>query len=256
TLLDYNHIHSSSTEMGSDLPRVSEQSTDDIVLMAQALEKIFLQKVAQMPQEEVELLPPVPKGKGKKLPPPPSTQTPVITEPEPPVEKAAPSPKPVAVERSPPKAPVVERSPPKPAVVERSSGRRAEPPVERRRERFKAAAPASSISTVNPTVQLTNIAPLVSQTPVIAATPVPTIIANVTVPVATAAPQPPPAAPVPVAPVVPPAAQLLRPLHIKRRCSDTDNDPDRCSVAGELSHRQLSSDQRSRSPRVTRVNIG
>lgn len=34
--------------------------------MAQALEKIFLQKVAQMPQEEVELLPPAPKGKGRK----------------------------------------------------------------------------------------------------------------------------------------------------------------------------------------------
>lgn len=34
--------------------------------MAQALEKIFLQKVAQMPQEEVELLPPVPKGKARK----------------------------------------------------------------------------------------------------------------------------------------------------------------------------------------------
>lgn len=42
------------------------QPTDDIVLMAQALEKIFLQKVAQMPQEEVELLPPAPKGKGRK----------------------------------------------------------------------------------------------------------------------------------------------------------------------------------------------
>ncbi|MGH0157640.1 UNVERIFIED_CONTAM: hypothetical protein FKN15_060105 [Acipenser sinensis] len=40
--------------------------TDDIVLMAQALEKIFLQKVAQMPQEEVEMLPPAPKGKGRK----------------------------------------------------------------------------------------------------------------------------------------------------------------------------------------------
>ena len=39
------------------------QPTDDIVLMAQALEKIFLQKVAQMPQEEVALLPPAPKGK-------------------------------------------------------------------------------------------------------------------------------------------------------------------------------------------------
>lgn len=42
------------------------QPTDDIVLMAQALEKIFLQKVAQMPQEEVELLPPPPKGKARK----------------------------------------------------------------------------------------------------------------------------------------------------------------------------------------------
>ncbi|XP_067868114.1 bromodomain-containing protein 3-like isoform X2 [Heterodontus francisci] len=39
---------------------------DDIVLMAQTLEKIFLQKVAQMPQEEVELMPSVPRGKGRK----------------------------------------------------------------------------------------------------------------------------------------------------------------------------------------------
>ncbi|KAM6193130.1 bromodomain-containing protein 3 isoform 3-T4 [Sarcoramphus papa] len=45
---------------------IYNKPTDDIVLMAQALEKIFLQKVAQMPQEEVELLPPVPKGKGRK----------------------------------------------------------------------------------------------------------------------------------------------------------------------------------------------
>ncbi|KAM4020244.1 bromodomain-containing protein 3 isoform 2-T2 [Anomaloglossus baeobatrachus] len=199
---------------------IYNKSTDDIVLMAQALEKIFLQKVAQMPQEEVELLPPVPKGKGKK-PPPPAAPTPVIPEPEPPVEKAAPSPKPVVVERSPPKAPVVERSPPKPAVVERSSGRRAEPPVERRRERFKATSQTSSISTVNPTVQLTNIAPLVSQTPVIAATPVPTITANVTVPAATAAPQPPPAAPVPPPPVVPPAAPVVKKKGVKRKADTT-----------------------------------
>lgn len=48
------------------LPLLCLQPTDDIVLMAQALEKIFLQKVAQMPQEEVELLPPAPKGKGRK----------------------------------------------------------------------------------------------------------------------------------------------------------------------------------------------
>ena len=45
---------------------IYSKPTDDIVLMAQALEKIFLQKVAQMPQEEVELLPPAPKGKGRK----------------------------------------------------------------------------------------------------------------------------------------------------------------------------------------------
>ncbi|XP_026994246.1 bromodomain-containing protein 3b isoform X2 [Tachysurus fulvidraco] len=45
---------------------IYNKPTDDIVLMAQALEKIFLQKVAQMPQEEVELLPPPPKGKARK----------------------------------------------------------------------------------------------------------------------------------------------------------------------------------------------
>ncbi|XP_055522078.1 bromodomain-containing protein 2-like isoform X1 [Leucoraja erinacea] len=39
--------------------------TDDIVLMAQTLEKLFLQKVAQMPQEEVELAP-APKAKHSK----------------------------------------------------------------------------------------------------------------------------------------------------------------------------------------------
>lgn len=42
------------------------QPTDDIVLMALTLEKIFLQKVGQMPQEEVEVLPHAAKGKGKK----------------------------------------------------------------------------------------------------------------------------------------------------------------------------------------------
>lgn len=34
--------------------------------MAQSLEKIFLQKVAQMPQEEVELPPPVPRSKNSR----------------------------------------------------------------------------------------------------------------------------------------------------------------------------------------------
>lgn len=40
---------------------------EDVVVMAQTLEKLFLTKVAIMPKEEVELDPPPPKGiKGKK----------------------------------------------------------------------------------------------------------------------------------------------------------------------------------------------
>uniref|UniRef100_A0A3P9KDS0 Bromodomain-containing protein 2 n=1 Tax=Oryzias latipes TaxID=8090 RepID=A0A3P9KDS0_ORYLA len=38
---------------------IYNKPTDDIVLMAQSLEKAFLQKVAQMPQEEIELPPPI-----------------------------------------------------------------------------------------------------------------------------------------------------------------------------------------------------
>lgn len=63
--------------------RVCLQPTDDIVLMAQALEKIFLQKVAQMPQEEVALLPPAPKGKNKSKQPAAAT-TGTVTPPTPP----------------------------------------------------------------------------------------------------------------------------------------------------------------------------
>ncbi|XP_017600893.1 PREDICTED: bromodomain-containing protein 3 [Corvus brachyrhynchos] len=76
---------------------IYNKPTDDIVLMAQALEKIFLQKVAQMPQEEVELLPPVPKGKGRKPsagtqsagahPPPPAAPIMPVVPPTPPVVK-------------------------------------------------------------------------------------------------------------------------------------------------------------------------
>ncbi|KAM8933817.1 bromodomain-containing protein 3 isoform 2-T2 [Pelodytes ibericus] len=175
---------------------IYNKSTDDIVLMAQALEKIFLQKVAQMPQEEVELLPPAPKGKGKK-PTPASPPTPV-PEPEPPVEK-------------PPS--------PKPTVVERAATRRAEPAMERRRERYKGTTQTSTISTVSPIVQLTNIAPLVSQTPVIAATPVPTITANVAPP--PAAPPPAPAAPVQMTPVVPQAPPVVKKKGGVKRKADT-----------------------------------
>lgn len=44
------------------------QPGDDIVLMAQALEKLFLQKVAQMPQEELEesVVTTKTPGKGRK----------------------------------------------------------------------------------------------------------------------------------------------------------------------------------------------
>lgn len=45
---------------------IYNKPTDDIVLMALALEKIYLQKVAQMPQREVEILPHAAKAKGKK----------------------------------------------------------------------------------------------------------------------------------------------------------------------------------------------
>ncbi|XP_025904050.1 bromodomain-containing protein 2 [Nothoprocta perdicaria] len=45
---------------------IYNKPTDDIVLMAQTLEKIFLQKVAQMPPEEQELVVPVAKNSHKK----------------------------------------------------------------------------------------------------------------------------------------------------------------------------------------------
>ncbi|KAK1876196.1 Bromodomain containing protein 3, partial [Dissostichus eleginoides] len=70
---------------------IYNKPTDDIVLMAQALEKIFLQKVAQMPQEEVALLPPAPKGKTKsKLPATATTATPTPVQTTPPVSAPQP----------------------------------------------------------------------------------------------------------------------------------------------------------------------
>lgn len=41
------------------------QSGDDIVLMAEALEKAFLQKVSEMPQEETEIVVMTGKGRGR-----------------------------------------------------------------------------------------------------------------------------------------------------------------------------------------------
>ncbi|KAG8506078.1 LOW QUALITY PROTEIN: Bromodomain-containing protein 2, partial [Galemys pyrenaicus] len=134
---------------------IYNKPTDDIVLMAQALEKIFLQKVAQMPQEEVELLPPAPKGKGRKpavgaqsagtqqvaavssvspaapfqSAPPTVSQTPVIAAtpvpaitasvtsvPVPPAA-APPPPTPPVIPVAPPTPPVIPVAPPTPPVV-------------------------------------------------------------------------------------------------------------------------------------------
>ncbi|XP_031202438.1 bromodomain-containing protein 2 isoform X2 [Mastomys coucha] len=69
---------------------IYNKPTDDIVLMAQTLEKIFLQKVASMPQEEQELVVTIPKNshkKGAKLAalytPPPEIPTTVLNIPHP-----------------------------------------------------------------------------------------------------------------------------------------------------------------------------
>ncbi|XP_073171041.1 bromodomain-containing protein 3 isoform X3 [Lepidochelys kempii] len=117
---------------------IYNKPTDDIVLMAQALEKIFLQKVAQMPQEEVELLPPVPKGKGRKPAagaqsaapfqsvPPAVSQTPVIAAtPVPTITANVP---PVtatpAAAAPPPAAPIMTVVPPTPPVVKKKGVKR------------------------------------------------------------------------------------------------------------------------------------
>ncbi|XP_015222416.1 bromodomain-containing protein 3 isoform X4 [Lepisosteus oculatus] len=124
---------------------IYNKPTDDIVLMAQALEKIFLQKVAQMPQEEVELLPPAPKGKGRKpagapstgsqqvaavssVSPPPSfpstppavSQTPVIA--ATPVPTITPNVTPV--QAAPPAAPMMPVGPPAQPVVKKKGVKR------------------------------------------------------------------------------------------------------------------------------------
>ncbi|XP_074871286.1 bromodomain-containing protein 3 isoform X2 [Carettochelys insculpta] len=131
---------------------IYNKPTDDIVLMAQALEKIFLQKVAQMPQEEVELLPPVPKGKGRKpaagtqsagaqpaapvlsvtppVPfqsvPPAVSQTPVISAtPVPTITANVPSvPAPPAAAAPAPAAPIMTVVPPTPPVVKKKGVKR------------------------------------------------------------------------------------------------------------------------------------
>ncbi|XP_051991619.1 bromodomain-containing protein 2a [Xyrauchen texanus] len=67
-----NNYYSSAGECMQDFNTmftncyIYNKPTDDIVLMAQSLEKAFLQKVAQMPQVEEEIPPPAPKGKPGK----------------------------------------------------------------------------------------------------------------------------------------------------------------------------------------------
>ncbi|XP_036757322.2 bromodomain-containing protein 3 isoform X2 [Manis pentadactyla] len=131
---------------------IYNKPTDDIVLMAQALEKMFLQKVAQMPQEEAELLPPAPKGKGRKpaagtqsagtqqvaavssVSPatpfqnvlPTVSQTPVIAATPVPTITAnvTPVPVPPAAAPAPPMAPVIPVVPPTPPVVKKKGVKR------------------------------------------------------------------------------------------------------------------------------------
>ncbi|XP_077630761.1 bromodomain-containing protein 3 isoform X1 [Crocuta crocuta] len=131
---------------------IYNKPTDDIVLMAQALEKIFLQKVAQMPQEEVELLPPAPKGKGRKPAggsqstgtqqvaavssvspaapfqsvPPAVSQTPVIAAtPVPTITANVTSvPMPPAAAPPPPSTPIIPVVPPTPPVVKKKGVKR------------------------------------------------------------------------------------------------------------------------------------
>nr|XP_017519860.1 bromodomain-containing protein 3 isoform X6 [Manis javanica] len=131
---------------------IYNKPTDDIVLMAQALEKMFLQKVAQMPQEEAELLPPAPKGKGRKPAagtqsagtqqvaavssvspatpfqnvPPTVSQTPVIAATPVPTITAnvTPVPVPPAAAPAPPMAPIIPVVPPTPPVVKKKGVKR------------------------------------------------------------------------------------------------------------------------------------
>ena len=88
---------------------IYNKPTDDTVLTAQALEKIFLQRVAQVPQDEVELLPPAPKGKGRNAAQEPGVQVgskwwPCPLSPQQPPSRASPHSSPDACHCCPPSA--------------------------------------------------------------------------------------------------------------------------------------------------------
>ncbi|XP_029300505.1 bromodomain-containing protein 3a isoform X2 [Cottoperca gobio] len=80
-----NNYYSSASECMQDFNTmftncyIYNKPTDDIVLMALAVEKVFLQKVSQMPQGEVEIVPQAAKGKGKKSNTPGGQNVPVTT---------------------------------------------------------------------------------------------------------------------------------------------------------------------------------
>uniref|UniRef100_A0A3P8V1K9 Bromo domain-containing protein n=1 Tax=Cynoglossus semilaevis TaxID=244447 RepID=A0A3P8V1K9_CYNSE len=67
-----NNYYSSSSECMQDFNTmftncyIYNKPTDDIVLMALALEKVYHQKISQMPEIEVEILPLAVKGKSRK----------------------------------------------------------------------------------------------------------------------------------------------------------------------------------------------
>ncbi|XP_056146573.1 bromodomain-containing protein 3-like [Lampris incognitus] len=69
-----NHYYGSASECIQDFKTMFNncymynKQNDDIVLMAQTLEKMFMQKVAMMPQKEEELLPTTPQAKPKVKP--------------------------------------------------------------------------------------------------------------------------------------------------------------------------------------------
>ncbi|KAM6975308.1 bromodomain-containing protein 3-like [Tautogolabrus adspersus] len=84
---------------------IYNKPTDDIVLMALALEKVFLQKVAMMPQREVDISADAAKGKGKKSVSP-DKQDDTVTTPLSPTEPTSP---PVPSNTSRPQQPITKK---------------------------------------------------------------------------------------------------------------------------------------------------
>uniref|UniRef100_A0A8C6T5X2 Bromodomain-containing protein 2 n=1 Tax=Neogobius melanostomus TaxID=47308 RepID=A0A8C6T5X2_9GOBI len=86
-----NHYYHEASECIQDFSTmftncyIYNKPTDDIVLMAQSLEKIFLQKVAEMPQDEIELPAPAPRfkpgrGRGRRASASRAQQVPAVSQ--------------------------------------------------------------------------------------------------------------------------------------------------------------------------------